>query len=155
MPQCQFLFSTTFVFQKSYTGNILRIGRNESQTSYFSRHEDGVQSRDGGGSRAGHTIGWRPPLWPCNPVVWAPGVPSDIALPPIYSLQRENPKGIGIHPWKVPQCRRHRRPISGDRSLYSGILLGWRISSIAISITVDDSHDEEGVVLPQGWGLYQ
>jgi hypothetical protein len=35
MPQCQFLFSTIFVFQKSYTGNILGIGQNKSQSSYF------------------------------------------------------------------------------------------------------------------------
>jgi hypothetical protein len=33
------LFSAVCVFQKSYTGNILRIGRNKSRTSYFSRHE--------------------------------------------------------------------------------------------------------------------
>jgi hypothetical protein len=31
------LFSAIFVFQKSYTGNILGIGRNKSQTSYFYR----------------------------------------------------------------------------------------------------------------------
>jgi hypothetical protein len=36
MPQCQFLFSAVFVFQKSYTGNILGIGRNKSQSSYLS-----------------------------------------------------------------------------------------------------------------------
>jgi hypothetical protein len=35
MPQCQFLFSAIFVFQKSYTGNILEIGRNEIQSSYL------------------------------------------------------------------------------------------------------------------------
>jgi hypothetical protein len=35
MPQCQFLFSAVFVFQKSYTGNILGIGRNKNQKSYF------------------------------------------------------------------------------------------------------------------------
>jgi hypothetical protein len=35
MPQCQFLFSAIFVFQKSYIGNILGIGRNESQSSYL------------------------------------------------------------------------------------------------------------------------
>jgi hypothetical protein len=35
MPQCQFLFSTIFVFQKSYTGKILGIGRNKSRSSYF------------------------------------------------------------------------------------------------------------------------
>jgi hypothetical protein len=35
MPQCQFLFFAVFVFQKSYTGNILGIGQNESQNSYL------------------------------------------------------------------------------------------------------------------------
>jgi hypothetical protein len=35
MPQCQFLFSAIFVFQKIYTGNILEIGQNESQSSYL------------------------------------------------------------------------------------------------------------------------
>jgi hypothetical protein len=35
MPQCQFLFSAVFVFQKSYTGNILGIEQNESQSSYL------------------------------------------------------------------------------------------------------------------------
>jgi hypothetical protein len=29
------LFSTVFVFQKSYTGNILGIGRNQSQSSRY------------------------------------------------------------------------------------------------------------------------
>jgi hypothetical protein len=33
------LFSAVFVFQKSYTGNILGIGRNKSQSSYFTQHE--------------------------------------------------------------------------------------------------------------------
>jgi hypothetical protein len=31
------MFSAIFVFQKSYTGNILGIGRNKSRTSYFYR----------------------------------------------------------------------------------------------------------------------
>jgi hypothetical protein len=35
MPQCQFLFSAIFVFQKSYKANILRIGRNEARSPYF------------------------------------------------------------------------------------------------------------------------
>jgi hypothetical protein len=29
------MFSAVFVFQKSYTGNILEIGQNESQSSYL------------------------------------------------------------------------------------------------------------------------
>jgi hypothetical protein len=35
MPQCQFLFSAIFVFQKSYIENILGIGRNKSRSSYL------------------------------------------------------------------------------------------------------------------------
>jgi hypothetical protein len=35
MPHYQFLFSAVFVFQKSYRGNILEIGRNKSQSSYL------------------------------------------------------------------------------------------------------------------------
>jgi hypothetical protein len=100
--------------------------------------------------------------WPRHRMVWAPRVPSDIALPPINCLRRKNPKSISIHPWKFPQHRRHRRPISGDRSLCFGILPergiapgDISIDSIVISIDVADSHDEEGVVLPRGWGLYR
>jgi hypothetical protein len=35
MPQCQFPIFAVFVFQKSYTGNILEIGRNKIPTFYF------------------------------------------------------------------------------------------------------------------------
>jgi hypothetical protein len=38
MPQFKFpVFFAVFVFQKSYTGNILKIGQNKSQNSYFFR----------------------------------------------------------------------------------------------------------------------
>jgi hypothetical protein len=43
------LFSAVFVFQKSYTGNILGIGRNKSRTSYFSRHESKSKDEMEGG----------------------------------------------------------------------------------------------------------
>jgi hypothetical protein len=42
------LFSVVFVFRKSYTGNILGIGRNEARSSYFPPTRDGVQRRVGG-----------------------------------------------------------------------------------------------------------
>jgi hypothetical protein len=35
MPQCQFLFSIVFLFPIFIEGNILEIGRNKSQSSYF------------------------------------------------------------------------------------------------------------------------
>jgi hypothetical protein len=66
------LFSAIFVFQKSYTWNILRIGRNKSRSSYFSRHETESKAETEGGQRAathpmaraipGHAGAWCGPL---------------------------------------------------------------------------------------------
>jgi hypothetical protein len=100
--------------------------------------------------------------WPRHPVVWGPWVPSDIAPPPIKSLWRENPTKIDVFLDKVPWHHRHHRGDSGDWSLCSGTLPGWGIApgaicidSIAIFFAVAVSYDEEGVVLPRGWGLFR
>jgi hypothetical protein len=53
------LSSAIFVFQKSYTRNILGIGWNKSQTSQYLMKLPEDQRGDGGGPRASHTIGWR------------------------------------------------------------------------------------------------
>jgi hypothetical protein len=53
------LFSVVFVFQKSYTGNILGIGRNKSQTFYFFLKHNEVRRWDEGGPGARLTLGWR------------------------------------------------------------------------------------------------
>jgi hypothetical protein len=53
------LFSAIFVFQKSYTGNILGIGRNKSRTSQYLTKLPEDQRGDREGPRAGHTIGRR------------------------------------------------------------------------------------------------
>jgi hypothetical protein len=66
------LFSVVFVFQKSYTRNILRIGQNKSRTSYFSRTQVGVQSRDRGGPGPGHTLGQHGPSPGRATRGWAP-----------------------------------------------------------------------------------
>jgi hypothetical protein len=55
------LFSVVFVFQKSYTGNILGIGRNKSQKSYFSCKLPEDRKRAGGGPEAALTHRWRGP----------------------------------------------------------------------------------------------
>jgi hypothetical protein len=49
------LFSVVFVFQKSYTGNILGIGRNKSQTSKYLTKLPEVRRGDRGGPQGGHT----------------------------------------------------------------------------------------------------
>jgi hypothetical protein len=72
MPQCQFPVFAVFVFQKSYRENILRIGQNKRQSSFFPKR-DGVQSRDRGVLKGGHTMPWCGPpcgragLW-CGPL---------------------------------------------------------------------------------------
>jgi hypothetical protein len=55
------------------------------------------------GRRPHHRVAQAHP-WPCYHMVWAPRVPSDIALPPINCLRREKAKSIGIDPRKVLQC---------------------------------------------------
>jgi hypothetical protein len=51
--------------------------------------------------------------WPHHQVVWAPGPPSDIALPPINSLHRENPKGWNTFPRNILQATAVVVPRSG------------------------------------------
>jgi hypothetical protein len=55
------LFSAVFVFQKSYTGKILGIGRNKFQKSYFSRKLLENRRGVGGGPQGPHTPGRRGP----------------------------------------------------------------------------------------------
>jgi hypothetical protein len=96
MPQCQFHVSAVFVFQKSYTGNILGIRRNKIQSSYFPGASQCPKQRWRG------TRGWphhpmaRATPWPRHGMVWAPGPLPDAALPPIYSPRRENLKARSI-----------------------------------------------------------
>jgi hypothetical protein len=98
MPHCQFLFSAIFVFQKSYTGNILGIGRNESQSSYLPNMKTESKGETEGGQRAAAPWGGAGHPWLHHQVVWTPGPPPDIALPPINSLRRENPKEMNTFP---------------------------------------------------------
>jgi hypothetical protein len=58
------LFSAVFVFQKSYIGNILRIGQNKSWSSYFSWHETESKAETKGGQRAATPPMARATPWP-------------------------------------------------------------------------------------------
>jgi hypothetical protein len=54
-----FLFSAVFMFQKSYTGNILGIGRNQSQSSRYFTELPEHRRGDGAEPEGDHTTGWR------------------------------------------------------------------------------------------------
>jgi hypothetical protein len=51
--------------------------------------------------------------WPRNQVVWPPGPPLDIALPPINSLRRENPKETNTFQENILQAAAVVVPRSG------------------------------------------
>jgi hypothetical protein len=51
------LFSAIFVFQKSYTGNILGIGRNQGQSSRYFTELPENRRGDGVGPRGALTLG--------------------------------------------------------------------------------------------------
>jgi hypothetical protein len=92
------LFSAIFVFQKSYMGNILRIGRNKSQSSYFSRSVTKSKDETEGSHEAAMPPHGAGHPRPHQGQVWAPGPLPDTTLPPIYSPQRENLKApINFH----------------------------------------------------------
>jgi hypothetical protein len=102
-------FSAIFVFQKSYTGNILGIGRNKIRTSKNlsklpenqrgdrTKPEGGLTTR-GRGPGTGHAALWRGPPWST----------SDAAPSPINTPRREKPK----HPITFPETYRDLPPSS-------------------------------------------
>jgi hypothetical protein len=98
------LFAAVFVFQKSYIWNILKIGRNKSQSFYFpDTRRSPKQRRRGARGQPRHRVARATP-WPRHQVVWTPGPPTAIALPPIYSPRRENPKGPKSFPENILQA---------------------------------------------------
>jgi hypothetical protein len=86
------IFSAVFVFQKSYTGNILGIGRNKSQTSRYLTKLPKRRRR--GATNRPHSREARPRPWPCPLRVRPPRSTSDTAPSPIKTLRREKPKNL-------------------------------------------------------------
>ena len=102
MPQCQFLFSVVFVFQKSCTGNILGTQGNKSRSSYF--HVTKTESE--GETKTSHMVA-TPGLGAASPGPAPRGgvgplASTSLAPPRIYSPSRENPRHPSTIPRKVP-----------------------------------------------------
>jgi hypothetical protein len=100
------LFSVVFVFQKSYTGNILGIRRNKSRTYRNSPKLPGNQRGDGA-TRAPHNRAARPGPWPRPLCVRAPRPTPDDAPSPIKTPRREKPKDPITFPEHIAIRRRH------------------------------------------------
>jgi hypothetical protein len=168
MPQCQFpvfcCFCVSEKLHRKYSWNWTK----QVQKLLFFPDEGRRPNESRRGARGWpHHRGAWPSSWPCPPMVRPPWSTSDDAPSPIRSLLTENPKSIGKFPERVPQLRRRRRQISGDRSLCSSTLPGRgsppepspsvsiAVSTVSIDLTAIStnlavSYDEEGVVLPRG-----
>jgi hypothetical protein len=137
MPQCQFPIFCYFCVSKCYIGNMLGIGRNKFQNSYFSRTKDEDRKRAGGGPGASLTPRRRGPAPGRAPYVWgAPGSPlttpirlykvsgrkslggrqisrKSSAVPPPPSTNFGGQKSLFRHPTGMGKCPRshlHRSP---------------------------------------------
>jgi hypothetical protein len=99
-----FRFSAIFVFQKSYTVNILEIRRNKSRTSYFYRSFAKTEDETEGARGQPHHQGAQPSPWQRPPMVRPPGPTSDDAPSPIKFPQREKPKGRIAFPRNILQA---------------------------------------------------
>jgi hypothetical protein len=93
MPQCQFPVFCYFVFQKSYTGNILGIGRNKVEPPIFTEASRRPKMRRRGARGWPHHRAARPSPWPRPAMVSPPGLPPNDTPSPIKTPHREKPKG--------------------------------------------------------------
>jgi hypothetical protein len=98
------LFSAIFVFQKSYIGNILRIGQNKSLTFNFSRSIMKSKDETEGARSQAHPRVAQPTPGPRHQGVRPAGPPPDAALSPIYSPRWEKPKGWIAFPRNILQA---------------------------------------------------
>jgi hypothetical protein len=135
MPQCQFrVFCYFCVLEKLHGKYSQNWTKQVSEVLFYSDEGRGPNGSRRGARGWPHHEGAQPRPWSRPPVVWSPWSPPDDAPSPIRSLGIENPKTIGVFPRIVPQRRRRRRQISGDRNLCSGTLPGRRSAPGAISI---------------------
>jgi hypothetical protein len=70
---------------------------------YLTRRGSPKERRRGVRGQPHHRVARATP-WSRHQVVWAPGPPPDIALPPINSLRRENPKETNTFPQNILQA---------------------------------------------------
>jgi hypothetical protein len=79
---------------------------------YLTRRQSPKERWRGARGQPHHRVARATP-WPRHQVVWTPGPPPDIALLPINSLWRENPKETNTFPQNILQAATVVVPRSG------------------------------------------
>jgi hypothetical protein len=86
-------------FRKATQEIFLELNEIKAEVPIFPDTRRSPKQRRSGASRQAHHRVAQPTPSPRHQVVWPPGPPPYTALPPIYSLRRENPK----HQIKFPE----------------------------------------------------
>jgi len=115
MPQCQFLFSAVFGSRKAVRAIFSEFDETKAKPPIFPRDTRSQKGKPGGGPRPPNHMLARLGPQVRREVRREPRTSTDIAPSPIYCLRRENPKTPSHISRRVPQRRRHRRQVSGDR----------------------------------------
>jgi hypothetical protein len=135
MPQCQFpVFCCFCVSEKLHTKYSRNWMKQVPEVLFFPEASKDPKRQRRGATGRPHTRLARPAPGPRHLGVRRPGATPNDAPSPIRSLGTENPEGVGNFPERVPQFRRRRSQISGDRILCSGTLPGRGSAPRAISI---------------------
>jgi hypothetical protein len=135
MPQCQFpVFCYFCVSEKLHRKYSRNWTKQLLEVLFCPEASRELKRRRSGATKAPHTRVTSPRPWPCHLGVRVPWQPPDDAPSPIRSLGTENPRGVSEISRIVPQRRRRRSKILGDRSLCSGTLPGRGSAPGAISI---------------------
>jgi hypothetical protein len=87
------IFLLFLCFKKVTQEIFLELDKTKAEfPNYLTRRRSPKESRRRTRGQTHHRVARATP-WSCHQVVRLPGPPPDIALPPIYSFRRENPKG--------------------------------------------------------------
>jgi hypothetical protein len=105
MPQCQFsIFLLFLCFRKATQEIFLELDKTKAEVPIFPDMRRSPKQRRRGARGEPHHRVVRSIPWPRHQMVWTPGLPPNIALPPIYSPRRENPRGPNSFPENILQA---------------------------------------------------
>ena len=128
------LFSAVFVSRKVLLQIFSELHETKGHVPIFPEASRSPKERRRGATRQPDHRPARPHLLPRRRMRWAPRLPSDAALSPIYSPRGENHKKKKYFTRNSPELRRHRNLVSGVRRSCSGTLPGWGLTPRAFSI---------------------
>jgi hypothetical protein len=128
MLQCLLpIFLLFLCFRKVTQEIFLELDETKAKVPiYLTRRRSPKERRRGARGQPHHRVARATP-WPRHQVVWTPSPPPDVALPPINSLRRENPKGTNtFHETYCKPPPSSSRDQEGPEAL-PGTLLEWGI----------------------------